>query len=410
MERRVKLALAGIILVILLTTILSLPGCSNKSVDKDTIKVGVILPLSGVRSDAGESHSKGLELALEEINNNPKNKYKIELMYEDDQYDPKQGVSGFKELTEKENVNFIIGPVGTSVVLGVAPVAEEKKIILVTPGAQGDQITNSGDYIFRTMTRFSQDAPILGKIVAQKTKGKKVHVLGLNTDALPSIINAFSKTFTENGGQFGLIEKYSPTEKDFRSILTKIKAEGVKEESEDDNIGNAEAKNKEGNTVHIMLFGIPKAVSLQLKQAKELGINAKYYGISALESRELIESAGELANGIIFLSPYDDFGSDEKVKEFQGKYMRRYNEKNDMYAAISYDTLHVLSDCFGRFGNNYNDDSEEGIEEIKNCLYGTQNYDGASGRFSFDSNGDVDRDFVLKEIINKEFVTVDRLE
>ena len=295
------------------------------SLKDSSLTLGVLLPLTGSRAEAGKFISTGLELALQEINTNPQKNYKISLVYEDTQYNSKMAVEAFQKLINFNKIHYLIGTQGSSEALAVAPLAQENKILFITPGAQSDEISKAGDYVFRTMTHTSQDAVILAKILSERTQGQSLFILAVDTDFTPSFMQAFEPVFTESGGKIGLLEKYNVKEKDFRSLLLKIKKQ---------------------NPHHLLFLGSPQAVALQLKQAKEMGIKTQIYGLSALENQEFITQAGNLAEGLLLISPYDSDNSQQSIQEFRRKYQAAYHTDNELYSAIAYDTLHILSSCF----------------------------------------------------------------
>jgi len=84
------------------------------------------------------------------------------------------------------------------------------------------------------------------------------------------------------------------------------------------------------------------------------------------------------------------------MKVFREKYLYVYGKKNEILAPNGYDTLYLLSNCFEKVGID--------VDKVKQCLYDTKNYHGASGLISFDENGDVSKPFIVKIVRNRTFV------
>jgi len=145
----------------------------------------------------------------------------------------------------------------------------------------------------------------------------------------------------------------------------------------------------------VILATVRTNASEILKQSKELNLNLNYYSTSSSISYYFLNLTKELSNNIYFISPYNP-NLNPNTKEFAQKYFDKYNEKSDMLSANAYDTLMILSNCFENKGTN--------VENVKNCIYNTQNYSGASGIFSFDANGDVIKPFYIYKIENNDFV------
>ena len=343
--------------------------------DKQAVKIGVLIPLTGTRAEGGRYDKNGLELALAEINNDKSKKYQVNLVYEDTQYDPKLAVTSFNKLTNLDKVNYVIGPHGSSEVLAVAPIAEQNKIILITPAAQSTDITKAGDYIFRTQINISQEVPFLADFIYSQAQNEPVHLMLLNTEYGSSFLANYKPYYERLGGKIGLVEKYETTSTDFRSQLTKI---------------------KEQNPQYIYLATLPKQGAMIIKQSKELGIKAKFFATAPVEGKELLEIGKQAVEGLIYSYPYDEESDNVVMKKYRENYQAKYNEANEMYSASFYDTLHILSNCLEKVGDN--------IESVKTCLYETQNYQGASGLLSFDKNGDLSKPFIFKTVKDGQFV------
>ena len=89
-------------------------------------KIASILPLTGKNGNYGMLIKNGLELAKEEINKNGGIKGRsLEIIYEDDQADPKLAVSATEKIINFDNVPIIFGPWASSSVLAMAPIAEK---------------------------------------------------------------------------------------------------------------------------------------------------------------------------------------------------------------------------------------------------------------------------------------------
>ncbi len=275
--------------------------------EKMVVKIGVLAPLTGGRADAGEYMRNAPLIAEEEINSDKSKKYIVQLVLEDTQYMPNPAVTGAQKLINIDNVRYIIGPYGSSQVLAVAPVAEENKVILITPGGQADGISDAGDYIFRLIHHASQEAPVFAEFVARKMAGDTLHFIAVNNAFAPSYLGNFLPALERRGKRVGIKESFEPDATDFRTQLLKIKAQ---------------------NPTDIFPIATPKQMGLILKQANELGIKANFYHIG-VEGPELVEVAGALAEGIFYSYSYDSASAEESVRRFYELYNSRFNAGSD---------------------------------------------------------------------------------
>lgn len=342
------------------------------------VKVGVILPLTGTSADNGENMRRGLELAVEEINSNTKTNHPITLIYENSEYKSDKSVAAINKLISLDKTKFIIGEYGSSQTLSITPIAEQNKVILITPASQADKISQAGDYIFRTQISADQEAKIFSEYLYKKIGQEKIGILALNSDYGISYIDDFSKHFADLGGSVGLVQKYEAQDINFRTLLLKTKEAGDK---------------------NLLLIANRKTAGIILKTAKELNLPLIFFATSVVEGDELIKIAGPAAEGLIYPYPFDaDFDS-KSVSDYQEKYKSKFSSGSEMISANSYDTLKILSWCLEKVGAE--------VEAVKQCLYNTQNYGGASGTISFDKNGDVTKNLFIKTVKNGQFVKLE---
>src|SRR5688572_2214089 len=109
-------------------------AATTTSAASDTIKVGVVMTLSGPQAGIGKELEQGLMFALENAQMQGGGT-KIAIIKKDDRNDPQAGADAAKELIEKEKVNLIIGPSHSHVVLAMRSVMHDNKAILLNPNA-----------------------------------------------------------------------------------------------------------------------------------------------------------------------------------------------------------------------------------------------------------------------------------
>jgi len=120
---------------------------------EDSIKVGLVAALSGQSAKSGEAVTRGLEVAIGEINaaGGVLGK-KIELVRRDDESNPAKGMLAARELVQKEKVVAFFGGIDTPVSLAIVPFANQAKVPFISVWAAGTGITRNGaaeNYVFR---------------------------------------------------------------------------------------------------------------------------------------------------------------------------------------------------------------------------------------------------------------------
>jgi branched-chain amino acid transport system substrate-binding protein len=123
------------------------------AVHAQTIKIGLVTALSGQSARAGEAITRGLQVAIDEINaKGGVLGRKLELVRRDDEATPAKGVIAARELLFKEKVAVLFGGLDTPVSLAIVPIVNENKMVFVGPWAAGTPITKNGakdNYVFR---------------------------------------------------------------------------------------------------------------------------------------------------------------------------------------------------------------------------------------------------------------------
>src|SRR6266850_5796074 len=120
---------------------------------QETIKIGLVTALSGQSARAGEAITRGLQVAIDELNaKGGVLGRKFELVRRDDEATPAKGVIAARELLFKEKVTVLFGGLDTPVSLAIVPIVNQEKIPFMGPWAAGTPITRNGanpNYVFR---------------------------------------------------------------------------------------------------------------------------------------------------------------------------------------------------------------------------------------------------------------------
>jgi len=345
-------------------------GCKTNI--NNSINVGAILPLSGKMANYGKSSHAALQAMLEVINNERKEKSLplIELIIEDDQMEVKGGVNSINKLIQKDKVPCVIGPYASSITLGVAPIAEQNKTVIISPGSTSTDISSAGDYIFRTVLSGEYESRVSASLYQQLYNGKNLAVMYINNDYGINLKDNFLKTLS-NANRI-LEIPYDEKETQFVSFLTKIKA---------------------AKTEVIYLIGYNEMMQIY-QQAKELNLNVKWLGTAQLGTQSLIDQIGSSVEGTIFPSWELNLDAIKTNNTEFYTLFQKYsdNAELDPFAANAVDALSIL--------NSIIKDKPMTGEEIKNELYKVKDFKGITGVLSFDKNGDVLRTISVKTIHN----------
>ncbi|HEX6318823.1 MAG TPA: ABC transporter substrate-binding protein [Burkholderiales bacterium] len=196
-----------------------------------TIKIGLVTALSGQSARAGEAITRGLSVAIDEINaGGGVLGRKLELVRRDDEATPAKGVIAARELLFREKVTVLFGGLDTPVSLAIVPIVNGQKIPFMGPWAAGTPITKNGakeNYVFRVsavdeivnkaMLQYSQkvfNAKNCGMILVNNPWGES------NEKGLHAALNA-------KGMKPAGVEKFEGNDIDVVPQLTRLKEAGA---------------------------------------------------------------------------------------------------------------------------------------------------------------------------------------
>ena len=308
------------------------------------------MPLTGPAAFLGEELNNGMQLANKEVN--------LNLIVEDSQTDPKQGVTSFNKLVSVDKINVGIVAV-SSIAEAIMPIAKEKEIPIVQTLVSASNVAATSPYVFRYFTSGEQEAPIMAKFAVDNLSVKNVSILYLDGEYGLSYKTSFTDSLKDLGGDVISEEIFQREDNDFRTQLTKIKFK---------------------NPDAIYVIGMDSHLTSILKQIKELKIDSIILTNWILASPSVQESSGEYDEGVYFTSPsyyFDD--KTQATLEFIKNYMETYGKQPSAYAAIGYDTIKFLAmvQKFSDPGNL--------IDQLKQI----KDFDAAMGKLSVDKEGEI---------------------
>lgn len=199
---------------------------------QESIKIGLVTALSGQSALAGEAITRGLTVAIDEINakGGLLGGRKLELVRRDDEANPAKGVVAARELIFKEKVVVLFGGLDTPVSMAIVPVVNQEKVPFVGPWAAGTGITKNGanpNYAFRVSA--VDEIVNVGMLdYAQKTfKGSKFGLILVNNPWGESNEKGLNAALAAKGLKPVGVEKFEPNDVDIVPQLTRLKAAGA---------------------------------------------------------------------------------------------------------------------------------------------------------------------------------------
>jgi branched-chain amino acid transport system substrate-binding protein len=197
----------------------------------DPIKIGFIGSLSGPSSKSGEAITRGLTIAIDEINaSGGLLGRKLTLLRRDDEANPGKGLIAARELVQREKVAVLFGGLQTPVSLAIVPFVNQVKVPFVGPWAAGTPVTKNGakeNYVFRVS---AVDELVDVALVERAVKvhgAKKPGMILINNPWGESNEKGLKAALKAKGMEYAGIEKVEASDVDVVPQLTRLKEAGA---------------------------------------------------------------------------------------------------------------------------------------------------------------------------------------
>lgn len=388
MTKKMKLFLAAMMVFSLVV----LAACGNTDEktegekDQDTDKsegsgdvvqatIGVISYLTGSGASYGEAITNGLKLANEEIT--AAGEVELELKIEDSAGKQEEALSAAQKLMNKDNVDAIIGPTLSTEMQVVGPEADVNGVAILGTSNTAEGIPQIGEYVFRNSIPEALAIPASVQKAIDEYDAKKVAIIYGNDDVFTKAGYDVMKQVAEDMDlEVVTTETFQLGQSDYKAQLTKIK-------NLEPDLILASALYNEGAVI--------------LDQARKMGIEVPVVGGNGFNSPEVINIAGDAANGLIVATPWFAKKDDEKVKNFVENYKEAYGMEPDQFAAQAYDGLYLIAEAVKNAGVADRDEIRDALAEISG-------FEGVLGEMSFDEDGDIVMDPTVLIIEGDEYI------
>ncbi|PHV71997.1 amino acid-binding protein [Sporanaerobium hydrogeniformans] len=335
-------------------------GASVATNGEGTIKIGLITPKTGSVAQYGIAVDNATALAVKEINEaGGINGREIELISYDNKGDATESINLFNRLVDNDEIVALLGPVISSNALAIGPLADEKGIPMITPTGTSLDITPGYDYVYRACYTDPYQGSIMAKFANENLKVKTASILyNTGSDYSVGLAEAFKETFEAAGGTITNYEGYTADDKEFKAVLTNIKA---------------------GSPEVLFIPDYYNTVGLIAGQVKEVGLDTIMLGGDGWDGVQ--ENYGELVEGSYFVNHYAADDTAEIVKNFVDNYTEMFEgTRPNAFAALGYDATKILAAAIEKAGT-------EDKAAIKDAIAATD-MDCVTGHVTFDENGD----------------------
>ncbi|MFO7676357.1 MAG: ABC transporter substrate-binding protein [bacterium] len=347
-------------------------GCGGT----ESVKVGVVLPLTGPVATFGESARDGALLAFEEVNSvGGVNGRQIEVLLVDDRNDPVATVEAAAKMIDKEKVVAMLGSVSTACSEPLAEQCERAGVPLVTPSSTNPFVTVSRSgmrrgFVFRACFSDSFQGAVAARFARLRMNAGNAAVLfGADDEYSAGLAGFFVTAFQALGGTVVALESYDRTTTDFAPAFDRLRS-----------------------TRPDVLF-LPDyytRVGVIAREAWQAGLRSELLGGDGWDSPGMLELAGDAIRGGYFTSHFAPDDPRPEVHEWVVRFRTRYNRDPDALAALGYDAARLLAAAIGRA-------ELPDRPSLRDALAGTAGFAGVTGVISFDERGNPVKDAVIRQ-------------
>lgn len=362
----------------------------SASASGDTIKVGLLAPLTGDVSVYGIAVANGANLYIKQLNEaGGINGKQVEVVEMDEQGDATQAVTCFTQMVD-QGITALIGDVTTTPTLAVVAETQDYNMPMVTASATAEAVTYDAetDTVYSNVFRTTFTDPFQGIKMADYATDKLGYaraavIYQLGADYNEGLATNFESEFAANGGEIAASETYSAGDVDFRTQLTTILA---------------------ANPDVVYCPNYYEDVGQILSQATDVGLTVPFLGGDGWDGVTQYATAEQL-DGCYFCANYAT-GSNP---DFESAYEAEYGESYpNGFSPLGYDA--ALTVCGGLQAAE-DAGLEPGTDEYKQAVIdGIKNgsFEGVTGSFTFDEYNNPVKTAAILTFENGEAVFVEQ--
>lgn len=345
---------------------------SNSSSNSGSLQKLVIAsvgPLSGQYSDYGSTAKAGAEYALKQRQEDFKKLgFDVQLLAQDDQADPKQGVAVAQMLISNPDVIGVVGHVTTGASITASAQYEQEKLVMVSPSSTGANLTEEGKQVVHRICARDDMQGSKAAIYAKNQLGVKSAYIVHDKQAYgQGLADEVKKQFEKDGVQVVGYEGITAGEKDYSAVINQIIA--AKPEM-------------------IYFGGYYSDAGVLIKQLREKGFKGIVMGGDGYDSADLVKIAGaDNANNVVFTSVVGDIGATEEGKKWISEFEQATGNKVGIFTSFGYDSMNVLLHGLEE-AIKANNGQKPTREQVLEHVHKIKDFQGQFVKVGFDDKGD----------------------
>ncbi len=340
----------------------------------DPVKIGIMLPFSGIYAQLGEAGRDGMKLALQEKAASLHGA-DIEFIEMDTEAKPARAPELASSMLSQHDADFVIGPVHSGVAMGMIKVLRGKDTVMIIPNAGAAAATGPlcAPNIFRTSFSSWQPSYPMGKVALEKGY-EDVYLISWNYGMGRESLEAFEESFKAGGGNV------------VKKVLMPFPSTNFQP-----HISDIAAQDPDAVFVFFAGGGAIKFV----KDYDAMGLRGKIPLLgSGFLTEGTLEAQGEAAEGVLTGLHYAEQLDVPKNKEFREAFNTEYGHYPDIYAVQGYDAGLAIANTINQLNGDISD-KQAVINTMEKLTI-----DSPRGEFTFSRAHNPIQNIYLREVQN----------
>ena len=353
-----KVAVTGILLALILAGGFAGPQPAQSAGE---VKIGLSAPLTGDWAEYGADFKRSVSMVFDKANKEGGiNGKKIVLEVADSRGDAKEAVLIAEKFVANPDIIAQIGDFSSSCTMAAVPVYERAKMVQLSPTASHQDWTKKGEFMFRVVATQGFEGPYNARWAVKDLGKKKIATIYINNDWGVDANKYFTQEAKALGAQIVAEEAFTPGEKDFNAIITKL-------------------KRLNPDLVYMPTFYAD--FTAIMNQAERARYKPAVMANSSLFSPKTIELGGKAVEGTML--PVNYFKTDPRpaAQNFTNEYKALYGAEPNQFAALAYDSAGLLVAALKAVGT-------DNRAKVREGLLGLKGYEGATGPIAYDKGRD----------------------
>jgi len=371
--------------IAILLLALAVAVSANAAPASNEVLVGCLQDITGPTSTLGKMIKEGAQWAVDEINKSGGIKGRqVKLIVYDTRGDVQEAINAFKRLCTSDKVSAIIGPPVANIGIAIAPISEQYKVPVLGFAIDDRATIKPSGQPYKNMFLFQpssdQQGAIMADFAVRERNLKNFGIIYNQGNAYSvSLVGPFKDTLKNLPGTNVAIEvPYQPNDKDFKTMLSKIKA------------ANVDAIYAPNYTQELILIS---------QQARAIGFNGPLiFGLDACPP--FASLCGPEADGVIYINNITE--SDPQIQDISQAYLQKTGNIATNKFFLGYDVMKIIAKIVETVG-----DDPEAVQKAVENLTG---YVGLTGTITINpaTHQTIGLEMIMHEIKNGQPVVLKR--